>query len=168
MLNVEITGGPYAHNENDWQAISYHVRLLNDDIPVLETDYKLGIGHVKLTWSNTRGGLSREEGYFLKAWQGKPHANFQNKDMQLSVAVKLAKAQKLKPKKEDVIYSLLSDGQPCFDDMSFEDWATDFGYDIDSIKAKAIYDQCFCIGLKIVQAIGRDNVEKLREEYQDY
>lgn len=45
-----------------------------------------------------------------------------------------------KPSKQDVLYCICSDAENT--DQPFEDWAADLGYDTDSRKAEAIYNEC--------------------------
>jgi len=51
---------------------------------------------------------------------------------------------------------------------SFESWAQELGYDTDSLKAKKIYDTCRKQAEKLLKAIGEDNLQSLREAFQDY
>lgn len=71
------------------------------------------------------------------------------------------------PLLRDVLYSLLMDAD-AINYASFEDWAIDFGYDVDSRKAESIYRACLEIGLKLRAMIGNDALEQLRTAFQDY
>lgn len=44
---------------------------------------------------------------------------------------------------------------------SFEEWARDFGYDTDSIKAKSVYDTCLGYALKLRNSLGDEVFTKL-------
>lgn len=168
-FTLDVLHGPYPHNADGWNAIGYRVRLNYDGRAVCETDYKLGLGHVDLKSPKNRlASLSIGEGRMLAAWIRKPAANFADKDMQTAVAAKLAKVQKVTPRKNDVLYALLADGAAQFDDLTFEDWAAELGYDTDSRKAEAIYRQCCEIGQAFIRTIGRESIQTLRDEFQDY
>lgn len=67
----------------------------------------------------------------------------------------------------DVLYCLVTDSD-VLESSGFEDWADSLGYDTDSRKAEKIYRDCLEIGLKLKAIIGGDNLEKLRELYQDF
>lgn len=51
-------------------------------------------------------------------------------------------AHKLEPTAADVLDCLASDAASIENAKGFEDWASDFGYDIDSRKAEKIYAAC--------------------------
>lgn len=64
-----------------------------------------------------------------------------------------------------VLHSLISDSGAV---TCFIDWANDYGYDSDSIKALAIYNAC-CINAKRLQQIfSRATLDELSELVQDY
>lgn len=72
------------------------------------------------------------------------------------------------PKLEDVLHSLLSDGEAA--EYTFEDWASNFGYDTDSRKAEATYRACVDVGIRLRKLLGGDDVivTELRELFRDY
>ena len=51
---------------------------------------------------------------------------------------------------------------------TFEEWAGDFGYDLDSRNAEKIYRACLDNALKLRAMLGNDALDKLRELFQDY
>ena len=67
------------------------------------------------------------------------------------------------PTLTDVLYCLVSDANSIEYSVGFEDWASELGYDTDSIKAKAMFDQCVETFLYF-----RHNMETLTELFQDY
>lgn len=71
------------------------------------------------------------------------------------------------PRLEDVLYSLIMDAS-VLDSPTYEDWAGEFGYDVDSRKGEAAYRACMEIALKLRAMIGNDNLEQLRDLYQDF
>jgi hypothetical protein len=70
------------------------------------------------------------------------------------------------PNPADVIASLAMDSG-VLDSGGFADWAADFGYDADSIKAKRVFDACMEIALKLKAAIGQEAFAELREAAQN-
>lgn len=75
----------------------------------------------------------------------------------------------LKPKTPeitDVIYCLLSDSDAI--EYNFTEWANDFGYDTDSIKAEKVYQACVETGRKLNRIFSPKDLESLRELLQDY
>jgi len=71
------------------------------------------------------------------------------------------------PRLEDVLYSLVLDAS-VLDSPTYEDWAGEFGYDVDSRKGEATYRACLEIALKMRAILGNDNLETLRDLFQDY
>jgi hypothetical protein len=70
------------------------------------------------------------------------------------------------PDKLDVVYSLLTDGD--VNGRSFEEWASDFGYDTDSRKAEQSYRACLAIESSWRKAFSAADLELLRALFQDY
>lgn len=168
---LRIVDGPKGIVTDDkWQCIRYLVELTYKDKEVITTDYSLGIGHVNLkqarpdslTWN-----VTEQERSMLYAWQHNPHAQFKNKELQASVAAKLAKYQKVAPQLDDVIYSLVRDGDAFFNAQTFEQWADEFGYDADSRKAEQTYKACDCIGRKLAGSVPASVLNEVREVVQD-
>jgi hypothetical protein len=71
------------------------------------------------------------------------------------------------PELADVLYSLLQDSD-AINHPTYEEWASEIGYDPDSRKGEAIYRACLEIALKMRNAIGEDGLAKLRDAFQDY
>lgn len=70
------------------------------------------------------------------------------------------------PHAADVLHSLTLDAEAI--DQSFADWADNFGYDSDSIKARNTYDACCAIGQQLRAMFSREEMDTLREMLQDY
>lgn len=71
------------------------------------------------------------------------------------------------PDECDVIYALVSDSD-VLNYCSFEQWASDFGYDEDSRKAKSIYDDCMSIALNLRGGLGDSVMSELQLACQEY
>jgi hypothetical protein len=161
---------------DNWPHIAYAVTLTRNGKAVWTGPYKLGIGNVQPFKAHDaknrtlamRCRFSSDEESMCNMWAMKPHANFVNKALQASVAAKLALVQKVTPKLEDVIHSLLMDGSAHFDSQTFEDWCGCLGYDTDSRKAESTFRECEAIGKAIARAFSRDELDSLREAFQDY
>lgn len=77
------------------------------------------------------------------------------------------KGQPLKPPSmRDVLYSLLMDSEAY--SQGFEEWADSFGYDRDSRKAEATYNECAAIGRALAARLSPAEIDRLREVFQDY
>jgi len=167
--NLELdSSAPYAFYKDGWQAIAYNCTLKYKGKAIHTFEYKLGIGHVKVTSPLNSMALTTEERRFLEAWHAKPHAYFKDKELQTRVAARLAKIQKVKPALNDVLHSLLSDGAPYFDSELFPDWCDNYGYSDDSIQAKKTYDLCLETGMMLQRGLGLELINELREALEDY
>ncbi len=151
-LTLAVLSGPMGEVKDNWPCIAYDVELQRKGRRVWAGPYNLGIGHVKEPKLNPWEKGLRHMGDKQKAYR----------------AAELAKAQKVSPKLADVVHSLLLDGSPAFDGLSFEDWASEYGYSDDSIKAKEAYDTCLQTGLALRRAFNEADLAQLREAFQDY
>lgn len=165
-LSLVICSGPRGSVRDDWPNIEYTCQLTHRRTVVWTGEYRLGVGHVKVPKGirfTLQCRLTSDEESLLMTWQSKPHAQFVNKQLHADVAAKLATAQKVAPTLDSVCASLLVDGSAFFDGSRFEDWAADFGYSDDSIKAKETFEECDKIGRALSRAISRDDLAGLRE-----
>lgn len=67
----------------------------------------------------------------------------------------------------DVLYCLIMDSD-VLERGGFEEWASDYGYDTDSRKAEQTYKLCLEQSLKLKELIRQDELDQLRDAYQDY
>lgn len=70
------------------------------------------------------------------------------------------------PDLQDVFHCLLSDSS-AIDAGGFEDWCSDYGYNSDSIKAKATYDACVGTHTVLRAAFTSRELEQLHVLFQD-
>jgi hypothetical protein len=176
-LSITIVSGPRGSVRDDWPSIEYTVQLLRRRQIVWEGEYRLGVGHVKpMGWDELKTtsafkiGLTQDEKYVSNGMKRGTQFKKEPRTLQLQAdtAAKLAKAQKVTPKLDDVTHSLLSDGSAFFDGETFDDWCANFGYDADSRKAEATYRTCDEIGRKLARSLSRDELEALREWASNY
>jgi hypothetical protein len=71
------------------------------------------------------------------------------------------------PLVRDILHSLILDAD-AIEYPTFEEWASNCGYDADSRAAEKIYRQCLEIGLKLRALIGDAAITALRDLFQDY
>jgi hypothetical protein len=72
----------------------------------------------------------------------------------------------VKPTAANVLFCILCDGTAV--DVSFHDWASDYGYDTDSISARNTYDACCAIGIKLRTLFTSEERTALTALLQDY
>lgn len=182
-LSLNVLSGPRGYIADDWQAIEYTCELMNARRRVIWTgSYKLGIGHVKpLSYDeqpahfhpgSLKPGFTPDEANTSHHWK-RNGGRFDFKDKRTAelvtnTASKLAKFQNVAPGLDDVCSSLLLDGAAFFDGQRFEDWAADFGYSDDSIKARETFEACDKTGRELARGLSRDELDSLREWAANY
>jgi hypothetical protein len=121
-----------------------------------------------LASSDYKSVVEREKNQFIKycCENGKfPHAfEFSN------IKPKNVSGKPVKfpvPTVDEVLYSLYMDSD-VLNYRSFSEWAGEFGYDVDSIKAREIYDACQKIAVVFDSMFSKQQKEELQELLQDY
>lgn len=153
-LGMVVEFVPFSQSRNKHEkspSLNWRVSLYKSGKLFLTTDYSAGCGHAPSYKQNdnskARDILVRNECETGHNAQGFRKA--------------------IKPDLADVLYSLVSDSD-VIDCGSFEEWAGNYGYEVDSRKAESTYRQCLEIALKLRNAIGEDGLQRLREVCQDY
>lgn len=67
----------------------------------------------------------------------------------------------------DVLHCLIMDSE-VLERSGFDEWANEYGYDLDSRKAEQIYRLCVEQSLRLRALLGQDGLDQLRTAYQDY
>jgi hypothetical protein len=160
-LRAEVRDGG-EKGEKGWPCITFDCVISKDGAKVWNGPYSMGVGHVKLSHHSIPYDLEPVLNTVEK------YGTTKNKMEHAKLAAFLAIKQKVVPSLSDVLYSILIDGSPYFDDETFEDWCANFGYDVDSRKAERMYRVCDDTGRQMVKALGREEIEKLRELFADY
>lgn len=166
---LRIVDGPKGVvTDDNWQCIRYLVELTYKGKEVITTDYSLGIGHVDIKAIDMHKlPLEASEQSMLHAWKTRPGVKFTDPVSQAKLAAKIAKYQKVTPQLDDVLYSLIRDGDAFFNAQTFEQWADEFGYDTDSRKAEQTYKACDRIGRKLAGSVPATVLSVVRDITQD-
>ncbi len=82
-------------------------------------------------------------------------------DSEYVQTVRRVASKHFRPDKMDVLMSCVMDAQTS--DQSFEDWADDLGYDLDSISAKKIWEECNRIRRSLDKILTAQQWEYLQE-----
>lgn len=126
----------------------------------LTTDYMQGIAHIPGHKQNTR--------YTSMAWEDLKFTCEQGKTAGKEGSVTRIGSKPIPaPLLRDVLYSLALDAG-ALDYATFEDWASDFGYEKDSRSAEKTYQACLKIALELRAMIGDAGLQSLRDACQDY
>jgi len=128
----------------------------------LETPYFQGIAHVKGYKQPPFGRMTLHDKEIQDSFKHTCENGFLYAYTKWRISGKKQPAPELK----EILYCIVSDADSI--DYDFEEWAGNYGYDTDSRKAEKMYHDCIQIGLKLRQLVGNDNLQTLRELYQDY
>lgn len=166
MLGLRMTAEfvPFSksrHAGESTPSLNWKITIFRGDHPILTADFFMGCAHCP--------GYKQRETYDSKEvvkWECE-HGRKGRLYGSIGVAAAGATAQsraanKLEPPPGDVLAALVSDGT-AVDFSSFEEWASDCGYEPDSRKAEAVYKACLDTGLKLRAAVGDDGWRDLRE-----
>lgn len=145
-------------------SLNWRVTLYKEGRPILTTDYSAGIAHAP---SYPKG--YRAKGFTSDEWEAIKIECETGKRAAAYGGGRPCPTSKRVPDPNllDVLHCLLMDSD-ALDAGGFEDWAANYGYDVDSRKAESIYRQCLEMALKLRNALGEANLTKLRQAFQDY
>ena len=142
-VTIESEFVPWSQSRNKSEkhrSLNWRIKLLHADRTILETDYSAGIAHCP------------------SYRQGRQTADVERET---------ETGRRIAPDACDVIASLSMDSS-VLDCSSFEEWAGEFGYDVDSRKAESIYRACLEIALKLRNGLGEEGLRALQIATQDY
>jgi hypothetical protein len=139
-IRFEYAGYTEERKHSFW--VLWKGTIVKDGREVYSFDYGHGIGHIKGLNPNPKTIRDFEQIRSLlgSGMQMKLHA----------------------PKGENALSCLVSDAD-AIDYPTFEEWASEFGYDADSRKAEAIYRKCVETGLALRRIFGESGLNELRE-----
>ena len=145
-----------ATKQDNWDCDGWKIAITRNGtyekpatkgIEPITTDYYTGTGHRKQIKKMMTPAIINKNSIAYHEWA---------KDAFKAVA----------PDAAGVLHSLLMDAQAV--DQSFDDWASDLGYDTDSMKAFRTYGACCAMGRQLRQFFTSAERETLREMLQDY
>lgn len=171
-LSMESHFVPFSQSRNKGDktpSLNWQITLFKGDGTVaggraiLTTDYMAGSAHCpSYKQKHLSGTYLRDKAVAWECEHGQPARVFAENHIG-----KLPGAKPIKPDFPDVLYALVSDAS-VLDSGSFEDWASEYGYDTDSRKAEGTYRACLEIALKLRNGIGEAGLADLQTAAQDY
>lgn len=165
-LTVESVFVPFSQSRNASEkspSLNWRVTLKHNGRNILTTDYMAGCGHAPSYKQSFKRDYTNEKLVALECEYGGKAVYRESLDW---MGIPQSAKGTIKPDPADVIYSLLIDSE-VIDYSSFEEWASNFGYDADSRQAEKTYNDCMKIALKF-RTIGEATIAELREVFQDY
>lgn len=170
-LGIQVTSTfiPFSQSRNkdkDQPSLNWKVTVSNGKQSMV-IDYMQGIGHhpqYKQTWEKkTYDQQMNKKGCKQSCETGKQFVYMQSTDHIQPLAGKPLP----QPTRDEVLYCLVMDSD-VLNYGTYEEWASDLGYDEDSRKGEAIYRLCLEQSLKLKNMIGEPAIEQLRGLFQDY
>ena len=168
-LTVDSVFVPFSQSRNKGNkemTLNWAVTVRRNGREVLTTDYSAGIAHAPSY--NAKAKTPSERDLMLRA---------ECETGQRSLGMRwghrgevqhgTGERNAIKPDAIDVLYSLAMDSD-VLDYPSFEDWASNFGYEVDSRKAETTYRACLDIALKLRASLGDDGLQTLRNAFEGY
>lgn len=162
-ITIDATLVPFSESRSandEHLSLNWKVTLKVNDRLVIMTDYMQGIGHLPDDLYTPRFENGRVDQYERKSYirDAVEEGRYQTS--------KYGKGKPLPPPDTaDVLYCLIMDSE-VLNYACFEVWANEFGYDTDSRKAEALYQQCLNIALAI-RAAGID-LDEAGDVFADY
>lgn len=159
---------PFSRSRNKGEkrpSLNWRVTILRNGREVITTDYGAGEGHcpaykASVQELGNQNSIARDEAIRWECENG-------HNRRELTSAGMAYKGTPILPDLADVLASLAMDSD-VIDCGTFEEWASNLGYDSDSRQAEAIYRACLEIALKLRNALGEDGLAKLREAASEY
>lgn len=164
--NIEITSEfvPFSQSrnkDNKEKGLNWRVTIKRNGKAILTTDYGAGCGHCP-AYKNAKGSKSSiYNDNRINTECEKGFAVAENSEYTTD------RTKPICPDECDVMNSLLLDSQ-VLDSPSFEDWASELGYDTDSRKAEKIYQQCMQIALQLKAGLGWEVIGLLNQAFENY
>ncbi len=159
-LGISITAEfvPFSRSRNAAEkdkSLNWKIYLVRAGFRgTFTADYMQGIGHVPGYKFSTYASVNMARGVYAACETGRVK---KNPDADYSPLAPLPS-----PRLSDVLSCLLMDAE-AINAGTFENWAADLGYDLDSRKAEAIYNECVAQGLKLRAMLGDAVIDELRE-----
>ena len=170
-LTIKADFVPFSQSRskgNKNPSLNWIVTLERNGVPVIVTDYMAGSGHCPSYGKAAPSAWDRPNHYWIEAvCDFECEIGYKAKMFTHYGGFTPDRTAPIKPKTDDVIYSLVTDSD-VINYSGFEDWAENFGYDTDSRSTESIYKACLDTALKLRSGIGDSGLEMLREAYQDY
>lgn len=165
-INAAFVPLSRSRNAGKWDSLNWRVTLRAKGRDVLTCDYSSGTAHCPAYKSPSKFANGRRDDYTTR--QRIAHECEHGKEARNVFAniSHISSGAAILPDARAVIASLAMDSS-VLDYSGFAQWADEFGYDADSIKANAIYSECLAHALALRAAIGSAGLAALQEAARD-
>lgn len=165
----------FSSDGKPWKSLNWKVTIKSNGRDVITTDFASGIGNTPShsgkaplrwtgnpkKWAEYAGAWEIENGY-----EAAP-AMFNRGIGDRQDFVKRHRDKPLLPAIADVMHSLICDAG-VLNSATFEDWASEYGYDPDSRKAEKIYRACLEIALQLRAGFGDSGMVEIAKLFEEY
>lgn len=163
ILSEFVPFSQSRNKDNEDKSLNWMVTFVKGSKLIITTPYSAGIGHCpSYKWNDNKSIYRKEQIEFEIE-----HGLKANNNIGISSFKHALPKQPIKPNTLDVIYSLLLDADVLNSD-SYEDWASNTGFDPDSRKGEKLYKQALEIALKLRNALGETVLNELTEAFREY
>ncbi len=153
--------GPYDYG-SEWHPTLNWVITVARGNQALTLDYSQGIANLPGYSERSSKMVMEHDAILVAVETGKWCRTHDKAGFRNGVPVALPAPSLL-----DVLYCIIQDSS-VLNYAGFEDWASDYGYDVDSRNGEKTYHACLEIGLKLQAMLGAAALASLRELFQDY
>lgn len=143
------------NSEEDAPSLNFEITLSRKG-RTMKVPYTMGPGHCRSDL--IPGGIKKAVNH--KMIEMECETGLAYRETHHGIAANIARGSHPGPSIADVLWSLSTDAY-VLDHPSFEDWAADYGYDVDSRKAEALHRECIKTALAFRAVIGGDEGMKL-------
>lgn len=155
QIDYKATFIPMSRSQRAERGINWRVTING-----FTTTYWQGIGHLPQDFQEYLRSVGMRGGRISL-----------DADQALSTMLETGRYQRFRvvpPKIDDVLSCLVWDAYAGLDHPTFESFAREFGYDLDSFSARKVYKECIQTGLHMRAIFGEQGLRELRDKYQDY
>ena len=145
------------------KTLNWRITLFKLDKASMQFEYTQGIGHVPGYGFNTPKTVYETERFGNPEETGKYH--------KAGMSLLWCRLPLPMPSVAAIVHSIVFDDPQELDDpqqATFENWASDFGYDVDSRKAEQTYQACLKQTREAERVFGRAVLAELATLLQDY
>jgi hypothetical protein len=153
-----------SRNANDeHKSLNWTVKITKGKDSII-TDYMKGVGHLDYPQHFRGKSLSGNDKHLINnAIETAVETGVAHNVQVGSLAGYLLQKKKFpNPTLQEVLQSLVSECD-VRNYSNFEDWAGNFGYEKDSIKALKVYQECQKTATQLVKMLGEDGITKVGE-----
>ena len=164
VQSVFVPWSESRHKGERAPSLNWLVTVQRHGRDVLTTQYSAGMAHCP---GYTRYTGQRHEQHTVCQWECEHGYAGHYQSCGVTRRGSGTKSPRLTPDSVSVLWSLSQDAA-ALDCPSYEEFATEFGYDEDSRHGEAVYRACLEIALKLRAGLGEAGLAQLRDAGEGY